>query len=122
MEIFNRKQVKLWTDYFARGEFIQVSINSDGHLVIREWSPEMIEEPYEKVSTCKNCGKQIIYNDQEVYWYHADKDTDCKRPEPSKVRYFDPEEYMIVLNKAETQALVNFVLKYVKEIKKEETK
>ncbi len=121
MEILNRKQVILNKESNS-SKYVQASINSDGHLVIREWFDEMIDEPFEKTSTCKNCNKKIIWNDEGLYWAHAET-SECDNPKPAdKIHYFEPDEKLIILNAEETEAVVNFVLKYVKEQKQKDNR
>ncbi|MGC8647182.1 MAG: hypothetical protein ACP5T9_06605 [Thermoplasmata archaeon] len=119
MEILNRRQVILNRE-FTGGRYVQASINSNGHLVIREWFDEMIDEPFEKTDTCKNCNKKIIWDDQAMHWVHEENNSECNNPTPSeKIHYYEPEEKLLIFDEKETEAVTNFVLEYLKKIQKE---
>ena len=118
METIRRKQVFLSRGYMGDLK-IQVSYNSDGHLVIREYDPyHKDNEPYDKVNVCQNCLKQIYYDGS--VWKHVDSNSQCTNPDPTDVKYFEPEEEMFVFSKEESDALIDFILKNIRRDEKNE--
>jgi predicted transcriptional regulator len=92
LEIIRRKEGELSQKQEIRHEHTQFSINSYGHLCIREFDdPRMVNDC--KIDNEGNCNERFCINDK------------CEHYKPSRV----DDEHLIVLDQKTTNELIQFI-------------
>lgn len=98
---------------------MQVSYNSDEHIVMRFYKPSLV--PSSDSMVCRNCGKPIYAASKNValLYYHVDTNNNfcnlgsgtlATKAEPSlKADPEEPAETLIVLDMHESQTLIDFI-------------